>query len=104
MSELASDWLGAREADVPVLLRAPLRDVVAGAEAVSPAILLESACSSLKQAFEMGPERAAAPHLLVADALVTWACELAATEEGALEELAARTFQQLAVLLGESGE
>jgi hypothetical protein len=104
MSEPASAWLESREADVPALLREPLRNAVARMEAVSPEILLDSAYISLRHAFELGPERAAAPHLLAADALVTWACELAATEGGGLDELAAQTCQRLALLLAESGE
>jgi hypothetical protein len=47
-----------------------------------PAALADAARACLRDALAAGDERAAALHLLAADALITYACEAAADEGG----------------------
>jgi len=96
-------WLAAREPAVPAALLEHTIKVLrsaAIAEASLPELFARSAMRALARAVELGDDRAGAADLLVADALLTWACEAAAEEGGdALERLVSAadvsTFQAL---------
>jgi hypothetical protein len=95
--------LSNRDGDVPAALRARILAAIALAEGQT-APTLEAALNCLRQSFAAEPRRAGAPDLLAADALLTWACEDAATQ--GTDELAAQAalmYARLAQLLDESG-
>ena len=92
MSEAARAWLATHAADVPAQLQQRMEDAAAAVDA-QPRVadeLAAAAVACLRIAAERCDERAAALHLLAADALVTHACALAAEEgSAALDEVAA---------------
>jgi hypothetical protein len=101
----AGDWLAARDGTVPPALAARMAAAVdavpTGAGPDVPGRLAHAALDCLRTAFDDCDDRAAALHLLAADALVTAACEAAAQAGLAtLEELCdALSPQRLAALL-----
>ena len=82
-----SDWLASRAPAPPDELSARLIQIAGDSNAPPrdlPSILLAQALVLLA---EVGDDRAAAPDLLAADALITYAME-AAAESGSIEEAA----------------
>ena len=68
-----------------------------------PAALADAARVCLRDALAAGDDRAAALHLLAADALITYACEAATVEAGGLAALADATApDRLARLAGDA--
>jgi hypothetical protein len=75
----ARQWLDRRGGDVPPALQQRMLEAVdAGAGESVPAVLADASLACLRDALELCDDRAAALHLLAADALVTAACEAAA--------------------------
>jgi len=100
-------WLDRRAEPAPVSLRSRLADAVRAADDDGPASLADLSSRSgellLAQLLTNGcGARSAAPDLLAADALVTYAFEAAAEDEGAsapaIEANAARAMARIAVL------
>jgi hypothetical protein len=85
-------WLEQREAGVPASLVARMRHHLAGRTGPLPDQLAHAGLDALRTALEAPDQRASAPDLLAADALLTAAFE-AAAEEGmaAVDRLAAAT-------------
>lgn len=80
MSDRARAWLAMRAGAVPPVLEARMEraiDDVLDDDVVARA-LADAARSCLRDAVRAGDDRAAALHLLAADALITYACEAAA--------------------------
>src|SRR5688500_5570900 len=106
MSEAARTWLATHADDVPAQLQQRMEEA-AGAVGALPRVadeLAAAAVECLRLAAQRCDERAAALHLLAADALLTHACALAA-EAGsdALDELArALTAQTLHPVIAQS--
>ena len=87
MSDRARAWLAMRAGAVPPVLEARMEsalDDVLDDDVVARA-LADAARSCLRDAMRAGEDRAAALHLLAADALITYACEAAAV--GAAHDL-----------------
>ena len=92
MSDAARVWLASHADDVPAQLQQLMDDAVATIDAQQDVAgeLAAAAVECLRVAMQRCDERAAALHLLAADALVTHACALAADAGGdALDVLAA---------------
>ena len=93
MSEAARAWLASRADDVPAQLQQRMEEAAATVPAQPDvaAELATAAVQCLRVALQRCDERAAALHLLAADALATHACGLAAEAGGnAVEQLAAK--------------
>lgn len=92
MSSPAGAWLERSRAAIPPALQAVLEPAIADTAPGSshPEALSAAAVACLRTAWRIGDERAAAVHLLAADALITAALEVAADSEPELAELAAR--------------
>lgn len=103
MSDRARAWLAMRAGAVPPALEARMERAIDDAvgEDTLPAALADAARACLREALAIGDDRAAALHLLAADALMTCACEAAAEEGGdALDDLVNATApERLAHLL-----
>ena len=92
MNDAARDWLTARAgAAPPSLCKAMHAALDAGrADGSVAAVLCDAALHALESALQAGDDRAAAWHLLAADALLTAACEAAVDDPGAASEVAQR--------------
>ena len=93
MSDTAQAWLAAWRAAAPPSLAAVVDEAVTASgddTGDTVAALSAAAVLCLRDALRIGDDRAAALHLLAADALITAACETVAGTERALEELATR--------------
>jgi hypothetical protein len=80
MSDAARAWLATNADDVPAQLQHRMEEA-ASVVASGPAVAVELAAAAvdcLRVAFQHCDDRAAALHLLAADALLTHACALAA--------------------------
>lgn len=98
----AGEWLAARRTGVPEPFGRRVRDAVnADGPIVAQAALVTSAIAQLREALDLGHERAAATPLLVADALLTYAVEAAAASNASLDALAADITRQLTGLIAE---
>lgn len=84
MSDRARAWLAMRAGAVPPALEARMEAAVDGVidDDTVPAALADAARACLREALAIGDDRAAALHLLAADALITYACEAAADKGG----------------------
>ena len=90
MSDRARAWLAMRAGAVPPVLEARMEramDDVLDDDVVARA-LADAARSCLLAAVHSGDDRAAALHLLAADALITYACEAAAGDADCIDTLA----------------
>lgn len=86
VASAAREWLDRRGAEVPPALLERMRAAVDTAAGGSvPAVLADASLACLRDALERCDDRAAALHLLAADALVTAACEAEAEAEAAAE-------------------
>lgn len=96
---MADDWLQARLADAPSPLRERLEARVAGLDtgASLPDALVGSACGLLEDVRDGLERREAAFDLLVADGLLTLACEAAAYSDP-------ETLAERCRAMGPSGE
>jgi hypothetical protein len=92
VSSPAYAWLERSRAALPPALAAVVEQTITDSVAGSghTEVLSAAALACLRTAWQMGDERAAAVHLLAADALITAALELAADSEPELAELVAR--------------
>lgn len=91
MSSPARAWLSQWRAAVPPSLAAVVEQAVSTADDGThdtTAILSDAAVACLRTALRIGDDRAAALHLLAADALITAACDVAAGAERAGAALA----------------
>jgi hypothetical protein len=102
VSSPAHVWLAEWRAAAPPSLAAVVEHAVTTADdhtSDTVVILAEAAVACLRSALRIGDDRAAALHLLAADALITAACEVAARTERDLAAIAARfTADRLATL------
>jgi electron transfer flavoprotein alpha/beta subunit len=92
VSSAAQAWLEQWRSAVPPSLAAEVEQALAaGGDSASDIVtaLSEGALACLRTALHIGDDRAAALHLLAADALITAACE-AAVSNGQLHDLALR--------------
>lgn len=97
-------WFDRQTVDAPAELLAVMRRALASLDARAAGkphdFLFDAAIVCTRDALALGDDRAAATPLLAADALLTWACELAADGGGAaLDSLLDRASEQLAALL-----
>lgn len=93
MSSPARAWLDQWRAAVPPTLAAVVEQAVSAADdgvSDAAAALSDAAVASLRAALRIGDDRAAALHLLAADALITAALEAAARSNREFGDLAAR--------------
>jgi hypothetical protein len=96
---MAGDWLQARVADAPSPLRERLETQVAGLDTAAnlPEALVVAACGLLESVRDDLERREAAFDLLVADGLLTLACEAAASSDP-------ETLAERCQAMGPSGE
>lgn len=101
-------WLAVHDHDSPEELRAAVREAVrehgdsrGSSSAGHHTGLVAAAVHCLREALEIGSDRAAATPLLAADALLTYAVEAAAERGASLDDLSIRVNRMLAELLGE---
>ena len=92
MNNAARDWLEARAGAAPLSLRNAMDTALAAGrgEGSVAAVLCDAAMHALESALQAGDDRAAALHLLAADALLTAACEAAVDDPGEASEVAQR--------------
>lgn len=91
------DWLASREPSPPPMLAQMLRDVV-GDERCDAADLPEALMGHAAKLLDLiGDDRAAAVHLLAADALITYAMEAAAEIGAGFDEFAAAAASRIAM-------
>jgi electron transfer flavoprotein alpha/beta subunit len=93
VSSPAHAWLAQWRAAVPPSLASAVEPAVtASGDSASDIVtaLSDAALACLRTALRIGNDRAAALHLLAADALITAACEAAAGSSGQLDDLAKR--------------
>jgi hypothetical protein len=97
----AAEWLSARSAAAPAALVDASLDAVREVEAEDvPGALGEAGVRRLERVLASPADRSAALDLLVADGLLTYACEAAAAEPAAaLDVLCAQLADRLAALL-----
>jgi hypothetical protein len=89
MSDAAREWLGRHAHDVPAVLQQRMERAAGDATGADVQDeLVAAAIGCLQVALERCDERAAALHLLAADALATHACAYAANDPAALDSLA----------------
>lgn len=107
MSDRARAWLAMRAAGVPPALEARMESAIDDAleDETIPGALADAARICLVNALAVGDHRDAALHLLAADALITYACLAAATDDDApLRDLAdSWSPARLARLVGSDG-
>ena len=90
MSVAAREWLAAHAHDVPAVLQEQMQNAAVDVTATDVQTeLVSAAVACLRVALQRCDDRAAALHLLAADALATHACALAADDVGALDAVAA---------------
>ncbi|MGH7448341.1 MAG: hypothetical protein ACRELT_12315 [Longimicrobiales bacterium] len=82
MSDRTRAWLALRAGAVPPVLEARMESAIDDVfdHDASADALADAARSCLRDALAAGDDRAAALHLLAADALITYACEAAADD------------------------
>ena len=92
MSRAAHAWLEQWRAGIPPTLVEVIESALseAGDARNHTDALCNAAVACLRTAWRIGEERAAAVHLLAADALITAALEVAAEDRRALAEIIAR--------------
>ena len=91
MTERARAWLAMRAGAVPPALEARMESAIDDVleHDTIPGALADAARICLRAALAVGDDREAALHLLAADALITYACEAAANDDGdSLRDLA----------------
>ena len=90
MSDAAREWLAAHAHEVPAMLQRRMEEAASDASGARVQDeLIMAALECMRVALARCDERAAALHLLAADALVTHACGLAADDPAALDAVAA---------------
>ena len=92
-----SDWLASRTPAPPEELTSRLKEIVGNSSATVDELPYALLKCGLEILTHVGEDRAAAPDLLAADALITYAME-AAAESATLEQVSSAAMQQLGSL------